>query len=124
MAKDPESKKPLAIINLNQFQKIEIDEHTVRRRLGEQPINRKRLVAIAGASKWPIADFDINSNHAENALKELFSAMKEAKQACVINNWQEWAYFSFQFRRYYHDRRASTLSLNSTHILQECLKGQ
>ena len=43
MAKDPESKKPLAIINLNQFQKIEIDEHTVRRRLGEQPINRKRL---------------------------------------------------------------------------------
>lgn len=89
MAKDPESKKPLAIINLNQFQKIEIDEHTVRRGLEEQPINRKRLVAIAGTSKWPIADFDINSNHAENALKDIFFAMKDAKLACVINNWQE-----------------------------------
>ena len=87
MTKDPESKKPLAIINLNQFQKIEIDEDTVRRRREEQPIRRKRLVAIAGTSKWIIADFDINSNHAENALNDIFSAMREAKLACVINNW-------------------------------------
>ena len=89
MAKDPESKKPLGIINLNQFQKIEIDEDTVRRRPEEQPIRRKRLVAIAGTSKWIIADFDINSNHAENALEDIFFAMKDAKLACVINNWQE-----------------------------------
>ena len=87
MTKDPESKKPLAIINLNQFQKIEIDEDTVRRRWEEQPIRCKRLVAIAGTSKWIIADFDINSNHAENALNDIFSAMREAKLACVINNW-------------------------------------
>ena len=89
MTKDPESKKPLAIINLNQFQKIEIDEDTVRRRLGEQPVRCKRLVAIAGTSKWIIADFDINSHHAENALQDIFFAMKDAKLACVINNWQE-----------------------------------
>ena len=89
MAKDPESKKPLAIINLNQFQKIEIDEDTVRRRWEEQPIRRKRLVAIFGTSKWIIADFDINSDHAENALKDIFFSMKDAKLACVINNWQE-----------------------------------
>ena len=89
MTKDPESKKPLAIINLNQFQKIEIDEDTVRRESEEQPIRCKRLVAIAGTSKWIIADFDINSNHAENALNDIFFSMKEAKLACVINNWQE-----------------------------------
>ena len=89
MAKDPESKKPLAIINLNQFQKIEIDEDTVRRGWEQQPIRRKRLVAIAGTSKWIIADFDINSDHAENALRDIFFAMKDAKLACVINNWQK-----------------------------------
>ena len=87
MIKDPESKKPLAIINLNQFQKIEIEQGTVRRGQEQQPINRKILFAFAGTSKWPIADFDINSSHAENALKDIFSAMNEAE--LTINNWQE-----------------------------------
>lgn len=87
MIKDPESKKPLEIINLNQFQKIEIEQGTVRSGQEQQPINRKRLVAIAGASKWPIADFDINSSHAEDALKDIFSAMNAAE--LTINNWQE-----------------------------------
>ncbi len=89
MSRDSETKKPLAIINLNQFQKIEIDEDTVRRRWEEQPIRRKRLVAIAGTSRWNIADFDINSNDAETALKEIFRSMEDTKIACVINNWGE-----------------------------------
>lgn len=89
MSRDSETKKPLAIINLNQFQKIEIDEGTVKRRFEEQPIRRKMLVAITETSKWSIADFDINSNDAETALKDIFLSMERAKIACVISNWQE-----------------------------------